>query len=100
MRDEAVPKGEGSHAVDRPGQPFCGAGEAGQDPTASGISNTIADAVGAHERASCLATAAEGVDRRLIEVDGTVREMRDAIESEKQRGGAEPADDDRGLLKS
>jgi hypothetical protein len=35
-----------AHIVDRPGLPFLGAGEAGQDPAAAAIANAIADATG------------------------------------------------------
>jgi nicotinate dehydrogenase subunit B len=35
-----------AHIVDRPGLPFRGAGEAGQDPAAAAIANAIADATG------------------------------------------------------
>jgi CO/xanthine dehydrogenase Mo-binding subunit len=36
--------------VDRPGQPFLGAGEASQGPTAAALANAIADAVGVRLR--------------------------------------------------
>jgi hypothetical protein len=37
-------------AVDRPGQPFLGTGEAAQGPTAAALANALADAVGVRVR--------------------------------------------------
>ncbi len=36
--------------IDRPGQPFLGAGEAGQGPAAAALANAIADATGVRLR--------------------------------------------------
>jgi nicotinate dehydrogenase subunit B len=49
--------------VDRPGQPFLGAGEASQGPTAAALANAIADAVGVRVRE--LPLTPENVKRAL-----------------------------------
>jgi len=45
-----VPGAVEVHVIDRPGQPFLGAGEAGQGPAAAALANAIADATGARLR--------------------------------------------------
>jgi nicotinate dehydrogenase subunit B len=46
LRFAAVPDSVEVHIINRPGQPFLGAGETGQGPTAGAVANAIADAVG------------------------------------------------------
>lgn len=46
LRFDGVPDSIDVHIIDRPRQPFLGAGEAGQGPTAAAIANAIADATG------------------------------------------------------
>ncbi len=50
LRFSAVPENVEVHVIDRPGQPFLGAGEASQGPTAAAIANAVADATGARLR--------------------------------------------------
>jgi CO/xanthine dehydrogenase Mo-binding subunit len=50
LRFSAVPESVEVHVIDRPGQPFLGAGEASQGPAAAAIANAIAQAVGARLR--------------------------------------------------
>ncbi|HVJ54169.1 MAG TPA: molybdopterin cofactor-binding domain-containing protein [Aliidongia sp.] len=46
LRFRDVPDSVEVHIIDRPGQPFLGAGEAGQGPAAAAVANAIADATG------------------------------------------------------
>ena len=46
LRFKDVPDSVEVEVIDRPGQPFLGAGEAGQGPTAAAIGNAVADALG------------------------------------------------------
>ena len=46
LRFSAVPDAMEVHIISRPGQPFLGAGEAGQGPSAAALGNAIADATG------------------------------------------------------
>ena len=46
LRFTVVPESVEVHVIDRPGQPFLGAGEAGQGPTAAAIANAVANAIG------------------------------------------------------
>ncbi len=46
LRFNAVPDSVEVHIINRPGQPFLGAGETGQGPAAASIANAIADATG------------------------------------------------------
>jgi len=46
LRFSAVPDAIEVHIINRPGQPFLGAGEAGQGPSAAALGNAIADATG------------------------------------------------------
>ena len=46
LRFGAVPESVEVHVVDRPGEPFLGAGEAAQGPAAAALANAIADATG------------------------------------------------------
>jgi CO/xanthine dehydrogenase Mo-binding subunit len=50
LRFAAVPETIEVHVIDRPGQPFLGAGEASQGPMAAAIANAVADATGARIR--------------------------------------------------
>ena len=50
MRFSAMPESVEVHVIDRPGQPFLGAGEASQGPAAAAIANAIAQATGARLR--------------------------------------------------
>jgi CO/xanthine dehydrogenase Mo-binding subunit len=50
LRFEDVPDAVEVEVIDRPGQPFLGAGEAGQGPAAAAIANALADAVGVRLR--------------------------------------------------
>jgi len=50
MRFAAVPDVVEVHLINRPGQPFLGAGETGQGPAAGAVANAIADAVGKRVR--------------------------------------------------
>jgi CO/xanthine dehydrogenase Mo-binding subunit len=50
LRFAAVPETVEVHVIDRPGQPFLGAGEASQGPMAAAIANAVADATGARIR--------------------------------------------------
>ena len=45
-RFQDVPGSVAVHVIDRPGQPFLGAGEAGQGPAAAALANAVADATG------------------------------------------------------
>jgi CO/xanthine dehydrogenase Mo-binding subunit len=44
LRFEDAPERVDVHVIDRPGEPFLGAGEAGQGPTAAALANAVADA--------------------------------------------------------
>jgi nicotinate dehydrogenase subunit B len=46
MRFAAVPDEVKVHIINRPGQPFLGAGETGQGPTAGAVANAVANAIG------------------------------------------------------
>ena len=46
LRFSAVPDSVEVHVIDRPGEPFLGAGETGQGPAAAAIGNAIAAATG------------------------------------------------------
>jgi nicotinate dehydrogenase subunit B len=46
LRFPAVPGRVEVHVIDRPGQPFLGAGEASQGPAAAALANAVADALG------------------------------------------------------
>jgi CO/xanthine dehydrogenase Mo-binding subunit len=46
LRFAGVPDSVEVHVIDRPGQPFLGAGEAAQGPTAAAIGNAVAQAIG------------------------------------------------------
>jgi CO/xanthine dehydrogenase Mo-binding subunit len=46
MRFAAVPDAVEVHIINRSGEPFLGAGETGQGPTAGAVANAVADAVG------------------------------------------------------
>ncbi|MEA2991217.1 MAG: nicotinate dehydrogenase subunit [Alphaproteobacteria bacterium] len=50
LRFAAVPETVEVHVIDRPGQPFLGAGEASQGPMAAAIANAVTDATGARIR--------------------------------------------------
>jgi CO/xanthine dehydrogenase Mo-binding subunit len=50
LRFPSAPESVAVHVIDRPGENFLGAGEAGQGPTAAAIANAIADATGARLR--------------------------------------------------
>jgi len=50
LRFNAVPDSVEVHVLDRPGQPFLGAGEATQGPAAAALANAIANASGARLR--------------------------------------------------
>jgi nicotinate dehydrogenase subunit B len=50
MRFSARPESVEVHVIDRPGQPFLGAGEAAQGPTAAAIGNAVAQATGGRLR--------------------------------------------------
>ena len=50
LRFEDVPQRVEAHVLDRPGQPFLGAGEAGQGPAAAALANAVADATGVRFR--------------------------------------------------
>ncbi len=50
LRFAAVPESIDVHVIDRPGQPFLGAGEASQGPMAAAIANAVADATGVRIR--------------------------------------------------
>ena len=50
LRFPQAPESVAVHIIDRPGEKFLGAGEAGQGPTAAAIANAIADATGARLR--------------------------------------------------
>jgi CO/xanthine dehydrogenase Mo-binding subunit len=50
LRFAAVPESVEVHVIDRPGQPFLGAGEASQGPMAAAIANAVANATGARIR--------------------------------------------------
>ena len=50
LRFPGAPESVAVHVIDRPGEKFLGAGEAGQGPTAAAIANAIADATGARLR--------------------------------------------------
>src|SRR5262249_36547812 len=46
LRFSAVPESIEVHVINRPDEPFLGAGEAGQGPAAAAIANAVADAIG------------------------------------------------------
>ena len=46
MRFDAVPDSVEVHVIDRPGEPFLGAGECGQGPAAAAVANAVAHATG------------------------------------------------------
>lgn len=50
LRFEEVPGSVAVHVMDRPGDPFLGAGETAQGPTSAALANAIADATGARLR--------------------------------------------------
>lgn len=50
LRFSTVPESVEVHVIDRPGQPFLGAGEASQGPMAAAIANAVANATGARIR--------------------------------------------------
>lgn len=50
LRFEEVPGSIAVHVMDRPGDPFLGAGETAQGPTSAALANAIADATGARLR--------------------------------------------------
>jgi nicotinate dehydrogenase subunit B len=50
LRFAHVPDSVQVHVIPRPGQPFLGAGEAAQGPTAGALSNAVANAIGARVR--------------------------------------------------
>jgi nicotinate dehydrogenase subunit B len=50
LRFDAAPRSVEVEILDRPGQPFLGAGEAGQGPAAAAIGNAVADALGVRLR--------------------------------------------------
>ena len=50
MRFNAVPESVEVHVIDRPGQPFLGAGETGQGPTAAAVANAVSAALGRRMR--------------------------------------------------
>ncbi len=50
LRFSSVPESVEVHVIDRPGQPFLGAGEASQGPAAASIANAVANATGARVR--------------------------------------------------
>jgi CO/xanthine dehydrogenase Mo-binding subunit len=50
LRFSAVPESVEVHVIDRPGQPFLGAGEASQGPAAAAIANAVANASGGRVR--------------------------------------------------
>jgi nicotinate dehydrogenase subunit B len=58
-----VPDGVEVHVLDRPGQPFLGAGEAGQGPAGAALANALADATGLRMRD--LPLSADRVKARL-----------------------------------
>jgi CO/xanthine dehydrogenase Mo-binding subunit len=65
LRFNAVPDSVEVHIVNRPGQPFLGAGETGQGPAAASIANAIADATG----------------KRLRDLPLTRKRIKDAIDA-------------------
>src|SRR4029079_8708743 len=50
LRFPAVPGRVAVHVIDRPGEPFLGAGEAAQGPAAAALGNAVADALGVRIR--------------------------------------------------
>lgn len=58
LRFEEVPRSVAVHVIDRPGDPFLGAGETAQGPTSAALANAIADATGARLRDMPLTPAA------------------------------------------
>jgi nicotinate dehydrogenase subunit B len=50
LRFQAAPRAVEVHVMDRPGQPFLGAGEAGQGPAGAAFCNAVADAIGKRVR--------------------------------------------------
>jgi CO/xanthine dehydrogenase Mo-binding subunit len=50
LRFPAVPGRVEVHVIDRPGEPFLGAGEAAQGPAAAALGNAVADALGVRLR--------------------------------------------------
>jgi nicotinate dehydrogenase subunit B len=50
LRFSSVPESVEVHVINRPGQPFLGAGEASQGPAAAAIANAVASATGARVR--------------------------------------------------
>jgi len=65
LRFNAVPERVEVHIINRPGQPFLGAGETGQGPAAASIANAIADATG----------------KRLRDLPLTRKRIKDAIDA-------------------
>jgi CO/xanthine dehydrogenase Mo-binding subunit len=65
LRFNAVPDSVEVHIINRPGQPFLGAGETGQGPAAASIANAIADATG----------------KRLRDLPLTRKRIKDAIDA-------------------
>ena len=50
LRFAAMPESVEVHVINRPGQPFLGAGEAAQGPAAAALANAIAQATGTRLR--------------------------------------------------
>jgi CO/xanthine dehydrogenase Mo-binding subunit len=50
LRFSEVPRALEVHVIDRPGEPFLGAGEAAQGPAAAALANALADAIGVRLR--------------------------------------------------
>ncbi|MEA2894095.1 MAG: nicotinate dehydrogenase subunit [Bradyrhizobium sp.] len=65
LRFNSVPERVEVHIINRPGQPFLGAGETGQGPAAASIANAIADATG----------------KRLRDLPLTRKRIKDAIDA-------------------
>jgi nicotinate dehydrogenase subunit B len=65
LRFNSVPESIEVHIINRPGQPFLGAGETGQGPAAASIANAIADATG----------------KRLRDLPLTRKRIKDAIDA-------------------
>src|SRR5947199_10861280 len=65
LRFNSVPESVEVHIINRPGQPFLGAGETGQGPAAASITNAIADASG----------------KRLRDLPLTRKRIKDAIDA-------------------
>jgi hypothetical protein len=65
LRFENVPGSIDVHVMDRPGEPFLGAGETAQGPTSAALANAIADATGARLRDMPLTPGDQGGHRHL-----------------------------------